>query len=128
MTKRGKICMAGMAVVLVGGLGLVHSRAQENSLDPLTVASHTSKLLLENEFVRVTEENVPPGEGQPRHTHKRGVIIALSDYTVEQKTYPAAKPVQVSRHKGEVRWSDPVDHETRNIGTTLQNVIRIELK
>jgi hypothetical protein len=79
-------------------------------------------------LVRVTEETVPPGKGLVRHGHQRGVTVALTDYDIEQTIYPSGRVVRAHRHKGEVAWAEPVIHETHNVGTTIQNVVRIELK
>ena len=128
MTIRRTCQAAGIAVVLVGGLGLVRSRAQNDRVDPLKVAPDTTRLLFENAFVRVTEETVAPGQGLPRHQHPRGVTVSLGDYDAEQKIYPGGQIVRAHRSKGETRWAEPVDHETRNVGTTIQNVVRIDLK
>jgi predicted metal-dependent enzyme (double-stranded beta helix superfamily) len=119
---------AALAAVLMGGLGLVRSQAQDTSLDALKVAPDSTKLLLENPFVRVTEETVQPGQGLPKHNHKRGVTVALSDYEVEQTIYPEGRVVRAQRHKGEVNWSEPTLHATRNVGATVQQAVRIELK
>jgi hypothetical protein len=66
-------------------------------------ASHpeTQKLVLENMFVRVWDIRVPPGTFEAKHSHAKF---------------------------GEVKWAEPVTHEARNVGTTEQHVIRIELK
>ena len=128
MTIRGICWTTGIAVVLVGGLGLLRSRAQDGSLDAAKVAPDTTKLILENAFVRVTEETVPPGQGLAKHGHPRGVTVALTDYDIEQTIYPSGRVVRAHRHKGEVAWAEPVVHETHNVGTTIQNVVRIELK
>lgn len=84
--------------------------------------------MLENAFVRVFEIRMPPGMAEARHRHERGFTIALSDYENETTAYPSG---QVSRSRtrfGDVRWAEPVVHEARNVGTTEQVVIRIELK
>ncbi len=123
------ICWAaGIAAVLIGGFGLVRSRAQDASLDALRIAPDSTKLLIDNAFVRVTEETVPPGKGLAKHGHSRGVTVALSDYDSEQTIYPSGQVVRAHRNKGEVNWAEPVIHETHNVGTTVQNVVRIELK
>ncbi len=90
--------------------------------------SSTQKVLLENEFVRVFEIRVPPGVFEPKHSHARGVTIALSDYSNEAKSFPDGKVSGGPVKFGDVRWAEPVTHEARNTGATEQHVIRIELK
>jgi hypothetical protein len=88
----------------------------------------TQKLVLDNEFVRVFDIRLPPGVSEPKHSHARGVTIALSDYDNETVTYPGGKVNRSHTKFGEVRWAEPVTHEARNTGTTEQHVIRVELK
>jgi len=91
-------------------------------------AAETQKIVLENDFVRVWDIRVPPGVFEPRHSHARGVTIALSDYDNETVSDPERKVNRSHTRFGEVRWAEPVTHEARNTGTTEQHVIRIELK
>ena len=88
----------------------------------------TQKIILENEFVRVFDIHVPPGVFEPKHSHARGVTIAMSDYDNETKSIPQGKIVLGHTKFGEVKWAEPVTHEARNTGATEQHVVRIELK
>jgi hypothetical protein len=107
---------------ILGGIRLLH--AQQEAL----VLPDTQKLLLENPFVRVFEIRVPSGTFEARHSHGRGLTIALSDYDNETTSYPDGRVNRRHTNFGEVRWAEPVTHEARNVGTTEQRVIRIELK
>jgi hypothetical protein len=124
MTKR-RLClllMLGTGGLLVAGLGLSFAQPGE--------ASHpeTQKLVLENMFVRVWDIRVPPGTFEAKHSHARGLTVALSDYDNETKSFPSGKVSRSHTKFGEVKWAEPVTHEARNVGTTEQHVIRIELK
>lgn len=88
----------------------------------------TQKLLFENEFVRVYELRVPPGVSEPRHSHGRGVTVALTDYDNRLESYPDGKITERHTKFGETRWAEPVTHVARNTGKTEQRVIRVELK
>lgn len=96
----------------------------------LSQAQHpdTQKLIIENEFVRVYDIRVPPGVFEAKHSHARGLTIALSDYANETTSYPDGKVSRGKTQFGEVRWAEPVTHEARNTGATEQHVIRVELK
>lgn len=122
MTKHRWWLGAGRAALLAASLHFL--RAQQ------TEAAHpdTPKLLIENQFVRVFEIRVPPGAFEPKHSHARGLTIALSDYANEATSYPEGKVTRGQSKFGDVRWAEPVTHEARNTGTTEQRVIRIELK
>ena len=99
-----------------------------NILGSAVAETATQKIVLENEFVRVVELRVPPGVAEARHSHDRGVTIALSAYDNEMTDYPAGTVTKRHTKFGEVRWAEPVTHEARNTGTTEQRVIRVELK
>jgi hypothetical protein len=55
------------------------------------------------------------------------LTIALSDYDNETKT-PDGRVNHGHSKFGDVRWAEPVTHDARNVGSTEQHVIRIELK
>ena len=97
-------------------------------LDSLVIGKDTQKLLFENAYVRAMEDRVPAGSMTPKHSHKRGLLINLSDYDTETKTWPDDKISRAHVIKGEVRWSEPVTHEVKVIGTTAAYAIRIEVK
>jgi len=88
----------------------------------------TQKTVFENEFVRVVELRVPPGVSEARHSHDRGVTVALSAYDNEMTAFPGGTVTRRHTNFGEVRWAEPVTHEARNTGTTEQRVLRVELK
>jgi hypothetical protein len=88
----------------------------------------TQKTVFENEFVRVVELRVPPGVSEARHSHARGVTVALSAYDNEMTAFPGGTVTRRHTNFGEVRWAEPVTHEARNTGTTEQRVLRVELK
>ncbi len=94
----------------------------------LAQAPDREVVLLENDVVRVSEIRVAPGVGEPAHSHRRGVTVALSDYDNQTITLPERKPGGGHTRFGEVKWAEPVTHEARNSGTTVQRVIRLELK
>jgi hypothetical protein len=86
------------------------------------------RVVFENALVRVTEERMPPGRGVPKHRHHHGITVALAEYQMEQKMYPSGQIIHSNRHFGEINWTETVIHEARNVGTTNQYVVRIELK
>jgi len=108
--------------------GLHRSSAQQEELDPLKVCKDTDKLVFENTFVKVTQEQVPAGVAQRKHQHAHGVTVSLSNYDVDATTFPDNQTVHRHTDFGQVRWSDAVIHQTTNTGKTEQRVVRIELK
>jgi predicted metal-dependent enzyme (double-stranded beta helix superfamily) len=116
-------------VELLQGPGVANLEASTSKeLDPLVVCKDTQKVVLDNEYVRVTTEHLPPGAAQPRHQHGRGVLITLAGTTIESVVYPSGARGQRTLIAGEVGWREPVIHEVKNVGTTELSTIRIELK
>ena len=120
-----KVCLA---VVVMAAVGLKWAHAQEEELDPVKIAPDVQKVVFENALVRVSEERMPPGRGVRKHRHYRGITVALADYEMEQKMYPSGQMIHSNRHLGEINWNETFIHEARNVGTTNQYVVRIELK
>src|SRR5690242_7534559 len=116
--------IAGGPAILAAGLLLRTSSAQDE-LDSLKVCSDTQKLILENHFVRVIDDQIPVGVAEPKHRHAHGLTIALTDYDIEQKAYPQGNTRASHRRFAEVNWSEPVIHEVRNVGKTPSHAIRI---
>jgi len=109
-----------LPLALLGATLLCAAQPQPNTASQKTV--------FENEFVRVVELRVPPGVSEARHSHARGVTVALSAYDNEMTAFPGGAVTRRHTNFGEVRWAEPVTHEARNTGTTEQRVIRVELK
>jgi hypothetical protein len=118
----------GLCTLLLGAFYLRRSLAQAEELDPVKLAPDVQRVVFENALVRVTEEKMPPGRRVPKHRHYRGITVALADYQMEQRMYPSGKIIHSNRHFGEINWTETVIHEARNVGTTNQYVVRIELK
>lgn len=97
-------------------------------LDSLVVAKNTQKLIFENQLVRVIEERVPPGVGQPKHSHRHGMLVPLANSDIESVDDPNGKPVQRSLRFGDAGWREPVVHSVKNVGKTELLNVRIELK
>ena len=120
MTKRTLLALLVSALAIFGAARFLH--AQEKLPYP-----ETQKVIMENQFVRVFDVRVPAGTAEPRHSHGRGVTVALTEYDNETKQ-DGAQWVKSHTKFGEVKLAEPVTHEARNSGTTEQHVIRIELK
>jgi hypothetical protein len=118
MTKHRRWFGANRVVLLAASVAFGQAQSGEGI---------TKKLLIDNEFARVFDIRVSPGVFEAKHSHARGITIALSDYTNEA-TGPDGKVSRAQAKLGDVRCAEPITHEARNTGTTEQHVIRIELK
>jgi hypothetical protein len=119
----GRRLAVAVAVLPFVVLGVHLARAQGGRAYP-----ETQKLIIDNMFVRVFDIRVPPGVAEVKHSHARGVTVALTAYDNETRVDGAAQWTRGHTEPGEVKWAEPVTHEARNVGTTEQHVIRIELK
>src|SRR5713226_2945191 len=62
--------------------------APADELDPVKVSPQTTKVLFENDWVRVLEAKVPPGGQEPKHRHLPGVAVFLTDIEIENTAFP----------------------------------------
>ena len=95
--------------------------------DMVKVAPNNSKVLVDNDQVRVVEVSLKPGEKLPMHSHPSYVVYFLTGGKVKTTTADG-KSTEVEHKAGEAIWSEPVTHSNVNIGTTLQKALVVELK
>ena len=110
------------------------SQEWPEELDALIAAPQHHALMLENEFVRVLDTRVPPGETVPLHTHRWPgtlYIVSWSDFVrrdgegnVMVDSRITGKPDEES-----ALWSMPLPpHTLENVGGQELRVITVELK
>jgi hypothetical protein len=110
-----------------GAAFLAFPQMPDDPLDSLKVCAATQHLILENQFVRVIDDQIPLGVIEPLHRHPHGVVVYLNTYTNEQTTQDGKKALQ-DRKAGTALWSEATVHTVKNVGTTPSHAIRIELK
>ena len=112
--------------VLLATAFLAYPQA-DDPLDSLRVCKDTQKLVLENAFVRVIEDRIPVGVTEPRHSHRHGVVVYLSDSISEIIDDKNQKTVN-QRRASTAGWSEATVHTVKNAGATEFHAMRIELK
>ena len=113
--------------VLLASLALVVVPKTAMAQDMVKVAPNTTKVLLENDRVRVLEVRQKPGEKGAMHSHPASLICPLS--TSKAKfTSPDGKTTESELKAGEVTWREAETHAVENVGTTDSQVLVIELK
>jgi hypothetical protein len=128
LTARKKTVLFAAISVSLGAAFVARSQTPaDDPLDSLKACPDTQHLILENQFVRVIDDQIPVGVMEPKHRHRHGVTIYLSDYTTEQTTEDGKKTSQV-RKIDTAGWNEATIHQVKNIGTTPSHAIRIELK
>lgn len=95
--------------------------------DMVKIAPHNTKVLFENDRIRVLETKTKPGEKLPMHSHPARVNYFLNPLS-ERITYEGKVPQEFHWKAGEVAFSEAVKLEVVNIGTTAGHNIVVELK
>ena len=111
------------------------SPSQLDAFDSVIAAKDTQRVLIENADVRVVEERTPPGVAQPKHRHRKSVLVPLVDSELEIANIPSgdasAAPEPKVRRKIQAltaSWNPPSLHEVGNVGSTEALNIRVEIK
>ncbi len=107
---------------------LAKTDATRINLDGVKVSPQNFKILLENEFVRIVEYSLKPGEKDNWHTHPPKSGYVISGGTL--KIYPEnGKPFLSDEKVGDTFWSDYVGkHYDENIGSTTVTIVLTEIK
>jgi quercetin dioxygenase-like cupin family protein len=104
-------------------------------LDALIAAPQHHTLLFENEFVRVLDTNIKPGEQTNIHTHQHPAalyILSWSDfirYDMDGNVLVDSKALGLNFSSGTSIWTKALTpHSLRNIGDNDLHVISVEIK
>jgi hypothetical protein len=124
MTKA--FCFAILTTAFVAVALLAMPQSNSDSLDSLKVCAATQKLIFENEFVRVIDDQIPAGVTEPLHRHRHGVVIYVTASKYE--TAQDDKKTVTRRKEGTALWSEATVHTVKNAGKAPAHAIRIELK
>jgi quercetin dioxygenase-like cupin family protein len=95
--------------------------------DALLVNDENLRIRFENDRVRVLERTLQPGGREKEHSHPAYLIYVvrggkLRDHNADGKV------AEVEVKDGDVLYRDPKTHWAENIGTTVIDVIVVELK
>ena len=104
-------------------------------MDALIAAPLHHSLLMENEFVRVLDTHVEPGDTVPLHTHEWPCVnyfLSFSDFIrrdADGVVLLDTAAAGLVLAPGEARWSGPLGlHTLENVGSGLLHVLSVELK
>lgn len=91
-----------------------------------------TKMIFENDKVKVWEFNLEPGEVVPMHTHRMDYMFHVYEGSTLEVTYPPEaqmKPGRVELKAGAVRYiAKGGRHEARNVGDKRYIEILVEMK
>ena len=112
-----------------------HHEEWPEELDAMVAAPQHHTLLLENDFVRVIDTLILPGEITNVHTHKWPAslyIISWSDFIrYDEKANIVLDSRKLSKTPlpASAIWSDPLSpHALENIGRDTIHIISVEIK
>lgn len=95
--------------------------------DMVKVAPEHTKVLLENDQVRVVEVWVKPGEKIGMHSHPAHILYLLTPAKMKT-SFPDGKTAERELKAGDTVWNEPVTHANENVGTAEIRALVIELK
>ena len=121
------------AVVFVAGilLGVAATVAVVTWRDTVSAAEkNSSKVVLENDRVRVKEAVFMPGDKRPgMHTHEFAHVGVVIDGGTLQFNYPDGKTETLELKRGGAGFREPnVTHEAVNMSKSPIRVIEVEIK
>lgn len=114
-----------LAACLAATFGLAATAAAQ---DMVQAAGKAAKVVLENERVRVIEIEVEPGASTGVHSHAGDQLVVFLSGGQATQTNADGSTRTMDRKPGEVAWSGPVTHDTRNSGKQKVHTLVIELK
>jgi quinol monooxygenase YgiN/quercetin dioxygenase-like cupin family protein len=101
--------------------------AQTPERDPLLLYPENYRILVENEHVRVLDFKLLKGASEETHDHPRHVAVFLTDVRIEFTLPDGTKRLREAK-AGDVGYSEPTAHASKNIGSADAHGILIELK
>ena len=119
--KIARLLAAGAAAALLLSAAAVLAQ------DTVKIQPKNSKVLFENDRVRVYEVTTAAGETLKMHSHPAHVVYFLEGSKVKF-TSSDGKVTEAEVKKGEALWGDPVTHTVENVGSTPVKGVVVELK
>ena len=86
-----------------------------------------TKVLLDNECVRVQYHDVAVGQTIPMHSHPNYVVYVLKDFKARITLSDGTQRIS-ERKAGEAYWNPPIEHSVENLGSTDIHNLIVELK
>ncbi len=88
----------------------------------------TTRVLLENEHVRVIENAYAPGAASPLHTHAHPRVVYVVEGGSLALEGPDGRATRVDVAAGTAVWRPPETHAVRNVGRTRVRTVEVEVK
>lgn len=113
-------------VAVVVGSGAAAMATWTIAQDRVAAVPET-KVLLENDCVRVQYHDAAVGRTIPMHSHPNYVVYVLNSF--KARITLADRTQRISERKaGEAYWNPPIKHSVENLGSTDIHNLIVELK
>ena len=86
-----------------------------------------TKVLMENQCVRVQYHDAAAGETIPMHTHPNYIVYTLKAFRARIRLPDGTQRIS-DRKAGEAYWNEAITHSVENLGTTDIHNLIVELK
>ena len=115
------------AVVMLTLIGFAGGAAAQEPADPVVVSPEHYRVLMENEFVRVLDVRLAPGEQDKMHSHPSSAYFVMSGEKMTYHLPRSEKDGQLAR--GSVTLQGAIEvHSVENSGTVPIHLILFENK
>ena len=95
--------------------------------EPVKLSPQYYNVAVDNQYVRVLEYHLKPGQKEPLHSHPCGVVYYLTGARWRAVSADG-KTTESETTAGEILWRDPTSHAVENFGKTEARALAIELK
>ena len=109
-------------------LALLTVAATARAQDPVKVAPKNSKVLLENERVRVLDFRSAAGQKIPLHSHPAYISYSISGSGKTKFTSADGKTTEQPNNPAGATWHEAETHASEYMGPGATHVLLVELK
>jgi quercetin dioxygenase-like cupin family protein len=119
---------AALTLLALAVLPGIAAAQDASEIDPVREFPDKYAVLFENEYVRVVEYTLEPGEQDGTHTHPPKLSYVLAGGTL-RITPEGGEPFLSEDETGATHWSEHVGrHWVENVGDTTVRILLVEVK
>lgn len=113
-------------IILLIPAVILFSACERPDVDILNLMPEQTQLLFENEYVRVLNVKLEPGETQPLHHGGNRLIYALTNYSIYY--YQPDDTTEISWNTGGIHWHEAGMHAVEIASETMADYLVFERK